>query len=453
MIVNNINYFDNLIMEIFNLIPNNNKIYLGLSGGVDSITLLHMMNIFLKKNTYFKKELTCIHINHSISKNSLYWELFCEKLCSAYNIKFIKKTINCVNIKGRSFEEIARDKRYEFFLSLIKKDDIFLTAHHLNDNIETFFLNFLRGSGISGLSGIKKIRSFGDGFLVRPMLEIKRKQIVDYALENNLNWIEDESNIDPKIPRNFIRNIIFPILEKKWPSFEKCISRTIAHCSAGDKIINTLAKDDFISSAIHLNKNLVVLSIKNISSLEIERQINVIRYWLRKFYKIILSEVKIFQIINDIIRSKSDSMPFIKCGTIFISKYNNNIYILNKNIINNINYICKWDIENELILPENIGILKINQNKSFIETFKNMKIEVCFRDSLGFLYPNNSKLSKKIKKIFQSKEIPFWERNITPIIIVNGTFFCIVDIFFNSKEFKDKHFYNFFKSIYFKKTS
>ncbi len=205
------------------LINENDKILVAFSGGADSVFLLS----FLKKfQNYFKIDLSAYHLNHMLRNDEAQRDqMFAENFCKKYEIDFFTESIdiNCRKKNtNKSIEEIAREVRYErlgFFLSKINFNKI-ATAHNLNDNTETFFLNLLRGTGISGLKGIAKKR----GDIIRPVLIASRTEILEYLKKNNLNYVIDSSNNEDNYQRNFLRNKILPELRSKInPQLDKAI--------------------------------------------------------------------------------------------------------------------------------------------------------------------------------------------------------------------------------------
>ena len=193
--------------------------YVAFSGGADSTALLFLLNEFYKDNLKIK----AIHINHNLSQNALDWEKHCKELCERLDIDLIIKSVS-VSSDGGGLESNARRTRYKVFEELLDTGDLLLTGHHSDDVAETVFLRILRGTGIEGLEGPKEKRHIGNGILIRPFLKISKKQILDFLNSKNIDFIEDESNINNKFDRNFLRNDIFPLLEERWINFPQRVN-------------------------------------------------------------------------------------------------------------------------------------------------------------------------------------------------------------------------------------
>ena len=162
------------------------KIVVALSGGVDSVVLLHFLN------TNYSGSVRAVHINHNLSEFSNDWKEFCENLCVIHNIEFKCIDLNIIN--SSNIEENARKCRYNSLKSDITSSEILCTAHHQDDQAETLLLQLFRGSGVAGLASMPKCKKFGESFLYRPLLNVTKQQINDYASENHLEWVEDDSN-------------------------------------------------------------------------------------------------------------------------------------------------------------------------------------------------------------------------------------------------------------------
>ncbi|MGE3920950.1 MAG: tRNA lysidine(34) synthetase TilS, partial [Gammaproteobacteria bacterium] len=192
----------------------NKTIWIAYSGGLDSQVLLHALSVL---RAQISQKVIAVHINHQLSPNANDWQTFCKKSCEAHGITFKSFLVEIDAHAGESIENQARDARYEKLKPLLNKGDYLFTAHQQNDQAETLLLQLFRGAGVAGLAAMPKIKEFGQGYLVRPLLDVTREALTEYAKNNNLHWIEDEGNINPRFDRNYIRNEVLPIIKKKWP--------------------------------------------------------------------------------------------------------------------------------------------------------------------------------------------------------------------------------------------
>ena len=216
------------------------RIVVGVSGGADSMTLLHCL-----KNSDKNFNLVAAHLNHCLrEKESLRDEYFVKKFCEKNKIKFVCKREHIKKIaasKKISIEECGRIKRYEFFESI---GGIIATAHTFSDVMETFFLNILRGCGLKGLCSIPKKR----GNIVRPLISFKREEIEEYCHENNLEFVVDSTNLEDKFLRNKIRLNIIPEFKEISSCFEKKMFIMLRVLKQDEEFLNIVAEKEFEKS-------------------------------------------------------------------------------------------------------------------------------------------------------------------------------------------------------------
>ena len=229
-----------------------------VSGGVDSIV---MCDLFYKANFSFG----IAHCNFKLrGEESDKDEEFVKSLAEKYKVPFHKKTFNAKNNSEKkkiSIQMSARDLRYEWLSRLAKdkKYDFIATAHHLDDSIETFFINILRGTGIKGLQGVPVKQAN----IVRPLLFASKKMILDYAEENKLQWREDSSNFTDKYLRNNIRHHLIPSLKKLNIGFEKTITKELSYFKEAGEIFKKFIEEKKKDIMEEDGKN-IMLNIKKL---------------------------------------------------------------------------------------------------------------------------------------------------------------------------------------------
>ena len=229
------------------LVKRGDVVGVGVSGGVDSMCLLHYLNSVKEQ---LDIEVVGIHINHGIREESFDEAKFVLEKCKEMGVRVYKFTIDSNKIakeKKLSLETAAREGRYGVFDALVKKDivDKIALAHHMSDQAETILMHLFRGAGVKGAKGMEPIR---DGIYIRPMLNVSKKEILEYASMNNIEYVEDNSNNDNTYNRNYMRNVVMKDILKRWPNAIEAInsfSRTVCE------------DDDYIDSNLDLNSLIV----------------------------------------------------------------------------------------------------------------------------------------------------------------------------------------------------
>lgn len=227
------------------------------SGGIDSMTLLHYLN---KNKDLFGIKIMAVNIDHKIREESAKDSAFVMNYCKKNGIKcqkFVVDALALVKEQKLSVEEAARNARYGVFDSLLQKGIVnkFAIAHHSQDQVETILLNLFRGAGVRGARGMELVR----GKYVRPMLFTNKSEILEYAKENNIPYVVDETNGDSKYSRNFIRNEVVPTLADHWPNIEQNILNFSRLCKQDDDYI--YSQIDFDS--LVLEKDLVKIPLSS----------------------------------------------------------------------------------------------------------------------------------------------------------------------------------------------
>jgi tRNA(Ile)-lysidine synthase len=254
--------FDNALLAAG--IPENSGLLLAISGGVDSMSLLHLL-------CQKKYKLQVAHVHHGLRKESDAEVSLVAETCSKLKIPFHLKKIAQGFWEGKNIQIEARKIRYAFFESLLKKHNLqyIVTAHHADDALETFFLNLLRGSGLRGLSGWEPLK----GNRLRPLISIQKETLIAYAQLNGISWMEDSSNLEHKYHRNQIRNKLIPVIEEIDPRNIKGLRRSIWHLKEAYEALNFAYIDWRIQNIIIENDDTLEINWRNPNELWFVRKV------------------------------------------------------------------------------------------------------------------------------------------------------------------------------------
>jgi len=362
------------------------KIVAALSGGIDSVALLH----FLNKN--YPGNVRAVHINHNLSKYSDEWCAFCESICNTAKIEFKYIGINLKN--SSNIEENARKKRYFSLTSELRMDEILCTAHHQEDQAETFLLQLFRGSGVAGLASMPKIKSIDDSELYRPFLNISKQKIIDYASKNHLEWIEDDSNLDTNFKRNLLRIEFLPKLSSAFNGLIKNVSRSAAHQAEALRLMQDLAELDIKNFELLIKNKIQVSSLIQLPK---RRMVNVLRYYIANLGFLLPSN----KVLNELISSlsaKTDANVILRWHHYQVRRYNGELYFFDEHIQAS-NLPCPY-----------------------YESLKNLpNFEIRFRLEGQRIKVKGKSHSQSLKKVLQESSIPPWERDKLRMYYVDGS--------------------------------
>jgi tRNA(Ile)-lysidine synthase len=384
-----------------------------LSGGVDSVVLLHLLHQ-LQKTHHFT--LKASHVHHGLSKNADKWVKFCEKLCAKLSISLDVNYIQLPQKKSLGIEGEARRLRYEKLLQT--KTDLVVLAHHEDDQAETFLLQLIRGAGVKGLSSMAHFD--GSRRLWRPLLNNSRSEIESYAKKHQLNWIEDESNQNTDFDRNFIRSKVLPILKNRFSHIIKVISRSSSHLAEAQNLLDDLAKLD-LKNCLKSYKYRYKLQVKTLDNLSNSRAKNILRYWLEINNQLMPSKDLLDELLKQVLKAKKDATIKIQLSKDFeIRRFKDEIYIVKKNQKSNKNYEIIWQGEPEILLPNGaqLNFKKVKGSGINFKFLDNQKLKIRNRQGGEFFKPDSKRPTKKIKQLLQESDLPPWEREFFPMIFV-----------------------------------
>ena len=267
----NSNLTERVADALSSIVPRGSSLLLGLSGGVDSIVLLHLLVQLFPR---FSWRLSALHVHHDISPNADSWADFCTELCAKYTIPLLVERVDIAPLRAMGIEAAARQLRHAALAR--QKVDFIALAHHRDDQAETLLLQLLRGAGVRGTSSMPIFKPHRVApSLLRPLLDIDRAELMAYASHHELRWVEDGSNEDVSYPRNFLRHRVLPVLEQRFPAYRTTLARSARHFAEAAGLLDELAAQD-ASSAMSGDR----LSVAALRQLNSARGKNLLRYFL-----------------------------------------------------------------------------------------------------------------------------------------------------------------------------
>ncbi|MGY3817268.1 tRNA lysidine(34) synthetase TilS [Gemella taiwanensis] len=408
-------------MDINILWQKTDKIALGLSGGVDSIVLFHLL-VTKYKESY--EELVVFHINHGLREPSYEEAEFVENFVKNYNVKFYKKELNMNELARDSHtseEMLARKLRYEAFeeMSSLEGGVKLITAHHKNDQVENILMRLLSGRSMDYNLMIEEQTTIGELEVYRPLLSVLKVELEQYADENNLKYYVDSTNFDTDYTRNNIRHNIVPLLKDvNAASFDNLINFSSYYQNVNTELRNKVLenKADYVifeaEGKVALNKEKLLKNTK-------EEIYFLLRDILANNFSIFdVKQRALFAIIEDLKSRNNNKSYDLKNNLKIISEYNS-IYI------HKIEKKCYND-RIELIIDE-VDINKVYtfHQSNFLITTTNNSSEVGFnKEDLPLVVTTKrdgdriqrGKVSKKLSRLFIDEKIPKELRDKLPVI-------------------------------------
>jgi tRNA(Ile)-lysidine synthase len=283
-------------------LPAGGALVVGLSGGLDSMALLHALCALPQAR---QRGLRALHVHHGLHADADAWQRHCEIACAELQVPLRSVRVDVAR-DGAGLEAAARHARHAAFADELGADEVLALAHHRDDQAETFLLRALRGSGVGGLGGIRPWRRFAAGWLWRPLLERTREQLHGYAQTHGLPWVEDPSNADTRFDRNFLRLEVLPLLRARWPHADAALAGAAALCAQADGL---LADEDARCLARMRTADPQVLSLSALRALPTARRARVLRLWIEELGLPPLPAEGVARFEAEILPARADAGP------------------------------------------------------------------------------------------------------------------------------------------------
>jgi len=385
-----------------------NTFWIAYSGGLDSHVLMSLCTELRKS---YPLKLQAIHIHHGLSPQASAWAAHCEFVSSSYQINLLQRSVQVMPQVGESLEEVAREKRYVAFAEYLSEGDVLLTAHQQDDQAETILLQLFRGAGPKGLAGMPMMKPFANGFHARPLLSFARAQLEEYASAQGLKWIEDESNQQTALTRNYIRHELMGVLKTRWPTITDTIARSGAHCAETQALLEEYILADWKNAE---GSQTNTLSVQKLLQLNPARQRQVLRYWIQHLSYPLPDTKKIIAIQQDVLTADWDRLPLVSWRDTELRRYRDDLFLMPIGGLPAQEAQYRWGWSEPLVLSE-VGTLEADLVKGGGFSQRVKEVSVRFRRGGEMVeLPNRGRHS--LKNLFQEWGVLPWERGRIPLL-------------------------------------
>jgi tRNA(Ile)-lysidine synthase len=409
-------------------------IAVALSGGLDSMVLLRLAHAWAREQGL---ALWAFHVHHGLSPNADAWRAHCAQACAALDIPFDAREVSIG--KGKSgVEAAARKARYAALGDMARAHgiDLLLTAHHLDDQAETVLLQLLRGSGPAGLSGMDAANRaptlLGDERLVmaRPLLAVARTALEALAAEQGMaagsDWVEDESNSDPRFARNALRHTVMPALAQAFPGFQQRVARSSMHAQSALRVLLEVAEQDL---AACLDGEAVDLG--RLRGLSPDRVNNLLRHWFSVRGLAMPSTAWMDEMIGQLMEARADAQLLVVHPDCHVRRHRDRLYLVPKlpelagmrdpddeGIIEKHAKAFVWRGETALAFPDYGGVLHFDVAEQGVSPawLRTQRLAIDFRKGGERLKLAANRPSRSLKAHFQASGVPAWERTRLPVV-------------------------------------
>ncbi len=405
------------------------RYWVAYSGGCDSHVLLHLLSVL---RAQLPGRLAAVHVDHGLSMDAPRWVAHCRRVCRRLSVPLEVLRVEARNRRGESPEAAARRARYQALAELMAPGECLLTAHHRDDQAETLLLQLLRGSGPRGLAAMPARIPFAGGMHLRPLLDFERAALRAYARREGLEWVEDESNFDAGIRRNFLRHQVLPLLRQHWPRVALTFSRSAAHCAEAAQLLDELAAMDLEAiggrGAPDSSPD-PSLDVAALQALPPARRRNLLRYWLRGLGLPQPQAAQLQRIEEDLLGAGPDRQPAVHWAGVVLRRHRGRLHVTQPLPPFDASIVLVWSLSRSLELPGGNGRLEARpvQGRGLAARRCGERVQVCFRRG-GERCRMAGGRHHSLKKLLQEKGVPPWIRDRLPLICVAGEVVAVADL-------------------------
>lgn len=384
--------------------------YIAYSGGLDSSVLLHILAGFPQRPA-----LTAVHIHHGLQADADSWQQHCQHQAAALGVDF--RAIQVKVAADANVEANARAARYDALSALLQPGDCLFMAHHRDDQAETLLYRLLRGAGVRGLGAMSVTRPLALGTLVRPLLAMSRQQLLDYAHQQQLVYVDDPSNQQLQYDRNFLRHQVLPVLQQRWPAAVDNLARAAQHQQQAQSLLDEVAEED-LPALTDTALGCPRLHLLVWQQLSMARRHNALRYWLQQ-QGIALSAAQWQVLLDNVIDAAPDAMPQLQVAGKLLRRFD---YAL---------YLCPLTAEAgftafdwHTVKPchiAGVGSFRLTQPGDLV-------LQVRARQGGEKIQLAGHTHQRKLKQLLQEMRVPPWQRDRLPLFFYQGKLIAVADL-------------------------
>lgn len=408
-----------------------NERVMALSGGIDSVVLLHLL-AELKQTLHFR--LSAVHVHHGLSEHGDEWARFCRRLCQQWQVAYEERRVTVRDKARESLEANARTARYQAIYEMMPTGAQLITAQHQDDQVESFLLAAKRGSGVAGLAAMPACKAFHSGQHCRPLLNCTREQIEAYAAKHQLTWVEDDSNQSRRFDRNFLRLEVMPLLRSRWPQVSRTIARSAQLCGEQQALLEQyIAKD--LARCQYKDGS---LQINELNSCSEPQRNGIFRLWLKQQGLLCPAAVRLTQIWQQVALANVSSEPNMQFKQYSIRRFQQRLYCVptlaelpSEPLTLQVNQAMSLADDTEICLMK-ASECQPNQSESMLITMAPLTasspVTIQYPKSMSLKVTPVNQRTQSLKKLLQGAALPPWLRSRIPLLYQGGQLLAVVGV-------------------------
>ncbi|MDP6968932.1 MAG: tRNA lysidine(34) synthetase TilS [Gammaproteobacteria bacterium] len=401
--------------------------WLAVSGGLDSICLLHLIKQMQQNPAISLPDIKVVHVHHGLQAEADAWLQLVVEQCQTYGFSShcVKVQIDPRLQQQQGLEAAARAARYQVFEELLESGDILLLAQHANDQAETLLLRLLRGAGVAGLGAMRERRSLGLGYLQRPLLSVSRHSLLAYAQEQKLQWLDDPSNDNEQFERNYLRRQVMPLLQQRWPSLLQRVKTTSHIMQHTQTLLEQVAQEDYQRLNQEVPFTAARLPVAGLLDLSPERRYNLLRWWLQQLGELAPDYVTMEQIDEQVLLASADAQPCLSLAQGELRRAYDELYWLSgqmETARGTQDFVeQEWVWTQALARQPRLAVAAgyLQPVVAGLCLREGDRLRVTLRQGGERCQPQGRAHSQSLKKLLQEYQVPAWQRDNLPLFWVN----------------------------------
>src|SRR3984957_7197205 len=398
-----------------------------LSGGADSASLLAAA---ASLGTSFRGlPLRAVHIDHGLQAAAAAFREACAALCASLSVPLAVISVDVPTPPGASLEASARDARYAALAADPRPRECLLTAHHREDQAETLLLQALRGAGLKGLSAMPACRSLGNGWHLRPVLDVPQSELLAFGAHEG-GGVGDPMNEDSRFDRGYLRRQVWPLIKTRWPGAGTALSRTARHVAEAQDLLERTGAMD-----VGRLRDGAALSGPGLGALGSQERINALRLWLRDAGVEPPSEARLTEALRQIFEAEADHLPAIEWGGYALRRYRKRVF-LTQSHPPRLEATLRWSAAPgaRLDLGPELGALRWVAQTGGIEAGRLPDTLTVRRRGGGeTLKPGFQAKTRSVQHLCQSQGVLPWLRDALPMVWAADSLIAVADLWLDAR--------------------
>jgi tRNA(Ile)-lysidine synthase len=397
------------------------RLCVAFSGGLDSSVLLSALAALRAREGFV---LRALHVDHGLQANSHLWAQAALAQARALHVRCQCLSLRIELQRGESLEDVARQRRYQALTGALTRGELLLTAHHQEDQLETVLLALLRGSGVRGLAAMNSITALAHTSLLRPLLPVARAQLEQFARLRGLKWTEDQSNLDERFDRNYLRRQVLPRLRQRWPAAAATASRSAAHLAEAQGLLERAARDGAAQAA-----DGAALRISVLRRMSLPERRNVLRSWIAAQGLRLPDQGRLREIAGPMLEARPDALPRVQWRGAELRRHGDQLLALSVREARAQQTAAEWDWRGQPWLAlgsgSELGLIADRHGDVDLSALP-CPLQVEFRQGGERLRGSAGRTA--LKDLLQTQGIAPWERSRVPLLRDRGRIIAVADL-------------------------